>query len=157
MRSLLLTGITELVTNDPHHDGTPLGVVEDAAMVLQAGRVAWVGRRRDAPATDDSRNLGGRAVVPGFVDSHSHLVFAGDRSAEFAARMAGERYAAGGIRTTVAATRQATDEQLAALQDEIAAVLARYRRVGAGNPAARRVTYYTCALPVDPPSGRARA
>jgi len=114
MSSLLLTGIGELVTNDLTHDGTPLGLLTDAAVVVEGRRVAWVGPRRDAPDADAARDLGGRAVIPGFVDSHSHLVFAGDRSAEFAARMAGASYRAGGIRTTVAATRAATDEQLSA-------------------------------------------
>ena len=80
MTSLLLTGIGELVTNDPGHDGTPLGLVADAAVVVEGGRVAWVGRRPEAPAADVGRDLGGRAVIPGFVDSHSHLVFAGDRA-----------------------------------------------------------------------------
>ena len=127
MTSILLTGIGELVTNDPVHDGTPLGVVHDAAVVLEGRRVAWVGPRSQAPAADDARELGGRAVIPGFVDSHSHLVFAGDRSAEFAARMAGESYAAGGIRTTVAATRSATDEQLVA---NVARLVAEMRRQG---------------------------
>jgi imidazolonepropionase len=125
--SLLLTGIAELVTNDPAHDGTPIGLLADAAVVLEGGRVAWVGRRDDAPEADAARDLGGRAVVPGFVDSHSHLVFAGDRSAEFAARMAGESYTGGGIRTTVAATRAATDEQLAA---NVARHVAEMRRQG---------------------------
>ena len=114
MTALLLTGIGELTTNDPAHDGTPHGLVGDAAVVVEGRRVAWVGRRADAPDADAVRDLGGRAVLPGFVDSHSHLVFAGDRSAEFAARMAGETYAAGGIRTSVAATRAATDEELTA-------------------------------------------
>jgi imidazolonepropionase len=91
-----------------------LGIVRDAALVVEGSRVAWVGRAVDAPAADQAIDAGGRAVLPGFVDSHSHLVFAGDRSREFAARMAGEPYAAGGIRTTVAATRAATDEQLTA-------------------------------------------
>ncbi len=127
MTSLLLTGIGELVTNDPVHDGTPLGLVRDAAVVLEGRRVAWVGTRLEAPTTDDVRDLGGRAVLPGFVDSHSHLVFAGDRSAEFAARMSGESYAAGGIRTTVAATRAATDEQLHA---NLARLTAEMRRQG---------------------------
>jgi imidazolonepropionase len=127
MTSLLLTGIAELVTNDPIHDGTPHGIVEDAAVVTEGGRVSWVGRRREAPAADAIRDLGGRAVIPGFVDSHSHLVFAGDRAPEFAARMAGESYAAGGIRTTVAATRAATDEQLAA---NVARLVAEMRRQG---------------------------
>ena len=127
MSSVLLTGIGELVTNDPVHDGTPLGVLPDAAVVLEGRRVAWVGPRTQAPSTDDVRDLGGRAVVPGFVDSHSHLVFAGDRAQEFAARMAGESYAAGGIRTTVAATRGATDEQLVA---NVARLVAEMRRQG---------------------------
>jgi len=82
--------------------------------VVEGSRVAWVGSAAQAPAADEVVDAGGRAVLPGFVDSHSHLVFAGDRSREFAARMAGEAYAAGGIRTTVAATRAATDEQLTA-------------------------------------------
>ncbi|MGN6253234.1 MAG: imidazolonepropionase [Marmoricola sp.] len=110
----LWTGIGELVTNDPDHDGTPLGLVPDAALVVEGGRVAWVGPASQAPAADLARHVGGRAVLPGFVDSHSHLVFAGDRAAEFAARMSGTPYAAGGIRTTVAATRAASDEQLEA-------------------------------------------
>jgi imidazolonepropionase len=113
----LWTGIGELVTNDPSAeggDGSPLGVVRDAALVVERDQVAWVGPRTQAPAADLARDLGGRAVVPGFVDSHAHLVFAGDRAEEFAARMSGESYAAGGIRTTVAATRAAGDEQLAA-------------------------------------------
>ena len=107
----LITNIGELVTNDPEA-GEPLGIVERAAIVVDGGDVAWVGPADAAPAADQVVDVGGRAVLPGFVDSHSHLVFAGDRAAEFAARMAGEPYAAGGIRTTVAATRQATDEQL---------------------------------------------
>ena len=127
MTSLLLTGIAELVTNDPTHDGTPLGLLDDAAVVLEGRRIAWVGRRLDAPDADAVRDLGGRAVLPGFVDSHSHLVFAGDRAEEFAARMAGESYAAGGIRTTVAATRAATDEQLSA---NVARLVAEMRRQG---------------------------
>jgi len=114
MTSLLVRHIGELVTNDPSvGDGSPLGLLTDAALVVEAGRVAWVGTTAGAPDADAVQDIGGRAVVPGFVDSHSHLVFAGDRSAEFAARMAGTAYSAGGIRTTVAATRAATDEQLA--------------------------------------------
>lgn len=108
----LITGIGELVTNDPAVDGTPLGILTDAAVVVEADRIAWVGRASAAPDADDRRDLGGRAVVPGFVDSHTHLVFAGDRSAEFAARMAGERYDGGGIASTVAATRAAGDDEL---------------------------------------------
>ncbi|HEU4567057.1 MAG TPA: imidazolonepropionase [Marmoricola sp.] len=115
MTSLLITGIGQLVTNAPGlGDGSPLGLLRDAALVTEGRRVAWVGPATDAPAADQVRDVGGRAVIPGFVDSHSHLVFAGDRSEEFAARMAGRRYEAGGIRTTVAATRAASDEALAA-------------------------------------------
>jgi imidazolonepropionase len=115
MSSLLVRNIGELVTNDPTvGDGSPLGVIGDAALVVEGGRVAWVGESSAAPAADAVQDVGGRAVIPGFVDSHSHLVFAGDRSAEFAARMAGTPYSAGGIRATVAATRAATDEQLTA-------------------------------------------
>jgi imidazolonepropionase len=114
--SMVLTGIAELVTNDPAiGDGTTLGVLTDAAVVVQEGTIRWVGPAVRAPAADDRRDLGGRAVVPGFVDSHSHLVFAGDRAAEFAARMAGMPYDGGGIATTVAATRSASDDQLRGL------------------------------------------
>ncbi|MCW2849568.1 MAG: hutI [Marmoricola sp.] len=127
MTSLLLTGIAELVTNDPTHDGTPLGLLHDAAVVVEGRRIAWVGPRHAAPDADAARDLGGPAVLPGFVDSHSHLVFNGDRAEEFAARMAGESYAAGGIRTTVAATRAASDEQLYA---NVARLVAEMRRQG---------------------------
>ncbi|MGZ0150209.1 imidazolonepropionase [Kribbella sp. WER1] len=113
MTSLLLTGINSLVTNDPTHGGL-LGELHDAALVIDGSKIAWVGQRQHAPAADAATDLGGRAVIPGFVDSHSHLVFAGDRAEEFAARMTGTPYSAGGIRTTVAATRAASDEQLTA-------------------------------------------
>ncbi|NMH99575.1 imidazolonepropionase [Pseudonocardia acidicola] len=116
MSSTLLTGIAELATNDPAAgDGSPLGVVTDAAVVVDQGAIAWIGAAARAPAADARTDLGGRAVVPGFVDAHTHLVFAGDRAAEFAARMAGTRYDGGGIATTVAATRAATDDTLRAL------------------------------------------
>ena len=112
----LLTNICELVTNDATlGDESPLGTLRAAALVIEDGLVAWVGPAAGAPAADERVDLGGRAVVPGFVDSHTHLVFAGERSAEFAARMAGEHYTGGGIATTVAATRAASDEQLRAL------------------------------------------
>jgi imidazolonepropionase len=128
MTSLLLRNVGELVTNDPTiGDGSPLGLLTDAALVVEGGRVAWVGRPADAPAADAVQDAGGRAVIPGFVDAHSHLVFAGDRAAEFAARMAGTPYSAGGIRTTVAATRAASDEQLAA---HVARHVAEMRRQG---------------------------
>lgn len=109
--SLLVDRIGELITNDPQH-GTPLGLVTEAAVVIDEGRVGWVGPQAAAPAADERYDAGGAAVLPGFVDSHSHLVFAGDRAAEFAARMAGEPYTGGGIGTTVAATRDASHAQL---------------------------------------------
>ena len=114
MTSTLITGIAELATNDPARaeQGGLLGLVRDAAVVVDGSRIAWVGPATRAPAADVQVDAGGRAVVPGFVDSHSHLVFAGDRSAEFEARMTGQPYSAGGIRTTVEKTRAATDEQL---------------------------------------------
>lgn len=113
--SLLLHGIGELVTNDPTlGDGSPLGLRHDAAVVVEEGRVAWVGAAARAPAADQMHDAGGRAAIPGFVDSHTHLVFAGDRADEFAARMAGRPYTAGGILTTVAATRAASDDELRA-------------------------------------------
>ena len=117
MSAFLLTGIGELVTHDPAH-GPGLGLVRDAAVVIEGTgegwRVAWTGPAREAPEADQAQDLGGRAVIPGFVDSHSHLLFAGDRGDEFAARMAGTAYDGGGIRRTVAATRAATDEELEA-------------------------------------------
>ena len=114
--AVLVRGIGELVTNDPSlGDGSPLGVLRDAALVVEDGRVAWVGPAAAAPPVDRVRDLGGRAVVPGFVDSHTHLVFAGDRSAEFAARAGGQRYDGGGIASTVAATRAADDDTLRTL------------------------------------------
>jgi imidazolonepropionase len=113
--SALYTGIAELVTNDrAHGDGSPLGVIADGAILVDGDRIAWVGNRSDAPAADERIDCGGAAVIPGFVDSHAHLVFAGERSAEFAARMSGQAYAAGGIATTVAATRAADDAMLTA-------------------------------------------
>ncbi|MBF9073274.1 imidazolonepropionase [Streptacidiphilus fuscans] len=103
----LITNIGSLLTNDPE-----LGTLTDAAVVVDDGRVAWVGSAAAAPDADARVDAGGRAVIPGFVDSHSHLVFGGDRTAEFNARMSGQAYTAGGIRTTVAATRAASDEAL---------------------------------------------
>ncbi|MFF1421688.1 imidazolonepropionase [Streptomyces sp. NPDC058280] len=110
-----ITHIASLVTNDPSlGDGTPIGLIQDAAVVIDGDRVVWVGESSKAPATDNAVDAGGRAAIPGFVDSHSHLVFAGDRTREFNARMSGRAYSAGGIRTTVAATRAATDAELSA-------------------------------------------
>lgn len=112
--SLLVDNIGELVTNDPSIGDGPLGLVRGAALVADAGEVTWIGSTADAPAADQRYDAAGAAVLPGFVDSHSHLVFAGDRAAEFAARLAGEPYTGGGILTTVAATRAATDGELRA-------------------------------------------
>jgi imidazolonepropionase len=107
--STLVTGIAELVTHDPE-----LGVLTDAALVVDDGRVAWVGSARQVPSADARIDVEGRAVIPGFVDSHAHLVFAGDRAAEFEARMSGTPYDGGGIASTVAATRAASDDELRA-------------------------------------------
>ncbi|GAA1829384.1 imidazolonepropionase [Agromyces salentinus] len=166
-RRTLLTNIGELVTNDPApgRDGGPLGIIRDAAVLIEGDRVAWVGRTHDADGSrsvdprpseaaagaridgsiafptlehvggredvagvrraedlggvgavdiDVQVDLGGRSVIPGFVDSHTHLVFSGDRADEFAARMSGTAYEAGGIRSTVVATRAATEDELRA-------------------------------------------
>jgi imidazolonepropionase len=118
--TVLYTDIGELFTADP-----AVGTLADAAIVVEGDRIAWVGEAAHAPAADERVSCGGDAVLPGFVDSHAHLVFAGERSAEFAARATGRPYTAGGIRTTVAATRAASDETLtagvAALADELLA------------------------------------
>jgi imidazolonepropionase len=106
--TVLVTGIGELTTNDDE-----LGSPRDAALVIDGSRVAWIGPAAGAPAADERVDVEGRAVLPGWVDSHTHLVFAGDRTEEFAARMAGKPYTAGGIAVTVAATRAASDEVLA--------------------------------------------
>lgn len=143
---LIITNISELVTNNPAPNATPadphsdfLGVITDATLVLEDGKVAWAGPTSDletghpqaaevvatqapqAPSEVEEEganhrviDAAGRAVIPGFVDSHNHTVFAGDRSEEFAARMAGESYSAGGIATTVKATRAASDDELEA-------------------------------------------
>lgn len=109
----VITNIASLVTNDPSRgDGSPLGLIQDAAVVIEGDRVVWTGDAGEAPAADHRFDADGRALIPGFVDSHSHLVFAGDRTQEFNARMSGRAYSAGGIRTTVAATRAASDEEL---------------------------------------------
>jgi imidazolonepropionase len=113
MTATLVTGIGELVTFDPAHPG-PLGIVNDAAVLSVEGRVVWTGAASAAPRSDADEviEVAGAAVIPGFVDSHTHLVFGGDRAGEFEARMAGRPYTAGGIRSTVAATRTATDQEL---------------------------------------------
>jgi imidazolonepropionase len=114
MSSTAVTGIGELVTCD----GTGpdlLGIHSNATLVAEDGMIAWIGPTAAAPAADSSIDVGGRVIIPGFVDSHTHLVFAGDRSTEFAARMTGQPYDGGGIGVTVAATRTATDDELTRL------------------------------------------
>lgn len=109
MSSTVVTGIGLLVTHDadrPERTG--------AALVIDDGIVAWVGDSADSPDADERIDAGGRCVIPGFVDSHGHLIFAGDRADEFEARMAGRAYEAGGIRRTVRLTREASDDDLLA-------------------------------------------
>src|SRR5690625_411935 len=110
MSTTLITNIGELTTIDP--DGR---VLREAAVVVEHDRIAWIGPAAEAPAADQRVDAGGRAMLPGWVDSHTHLVFAGDRSAEFEARMAGQSYAAGGINVTTEATRAAGDGELTTL------------------------------------------
>ncbi|WP_449065652.1 imidazolonepropionase [Planomonospora algeriensis] len=109
MTSTVFDRIGLLYTGDPGREE-----IAGAALVVEDGRVVWTGRAGDDPGADERVDVDGRCVLPGFVDSHAHLVFAGDRTAEFTARMSGERYTAGGIRTTVEATRAATVPELAA-------------------------------------------
>lgn len=111
--STLITNIGELMTQDLEHR-----VLKDAALVFEGERISWIGSSAAAPAADERVDAGGRAVLPGWVDSHSHLVFAGDRTAEFEARMAGESYTAGGIAVTTGATRSVSDAELAGLVRE---------------------------------------
>ena len=114
MTSSLVFNIGQLVTNDPQHDGTKLGIINDAALLIEDGVVAWAGPNADAPNHHIKRKIDahGKAVIPGFVDSHTHMIFAGDRSKEFRARMLGEAYTAGGIAHTVQQTRSASDQVL---------------------------------------------
>ena len=112
MTTVAITNIGSLVTNDETLGVGPLGLLKDAALIFDGDLITWVGPSAQAPATDQQIDLAGRAVLPGFVDSHAHLLFAGERSAEFAARMAGGQYEAGGIRSTGAKTRGASDDEL---------------------------------------------
>lgn len=105
--STLFTGISELRTV------SEAGTLADAALIANTdGTIAWIGPASEAPAADEKVDLDGRAVLPGWVDSHTHMIFDGDRSAEFEARMAGESYQAGGIAVTMDATRSAGEERL---------------------------------------------
>uniref|UniRef100_UPI0025F74791 imidazolonepropionase n=1 Tax=Rhodoluna sp. TaxID=1969481 RepID=UPI0025F74791 len=105
--STLFNNIASLVTNTDAHFANPAFIVEE-------GKIAWIGEASSAPAADANVDLQNKTVIPGFVDSHAHLMFAGDRAEEFSARMQGQAYSAGGIKTTVAATRDASDAQLEA-------------------------------------------
>ena len=110
--SFTLTNISQLVTNNSAIGDGDIGVITNAAITVTNGIVSWVGQASDADSSISKTDVGGRAMIPGFVDSHSHLMFAGDRSQEFAARMAGVPYSAGGIKVTTSATRSASDDQL---------------------------------------------
>lgn len=113
MSSTVVTGIGELITNDSTlGDGSILGALRDAALLIEDGKVAWVGSSKGAPSADHAIEAHGKSVIPGFVDSHTHAVFGGDRVRDFVGRMTGEKYAAGGIKTTVAATREADIDHL---------------------------------------------
>jgi imidazolonepropionase len=110
--SIAITNIGSLVTNDQSLGSGILGEIENAALVIENDKIAWVGNNNDIPDTDQKIDMAGKAVIPGFVDSHAHLLFAGERSKEFQARMKGEKYSTGGIKSTVAATRAASNEAL---------------------------------------------
>ena len=114
MGSVAITDIGSLVTNDSTIGDSELGLRTNAALVIEDGKISWIGDSTKLPSVDAAHSVSGKTVIPGFVDSHAHLVFAGDRSEEFSARMRGENYSAGGIKTTVAATRAASDKELVA-------------------------------------------
>ena len=110
--SIAITNIGSLVTNNQSLGSGILGEIKNASLVIENDKIAWVGNTNVVPDTDQQIDVAGKAVIPGFVDSHAHLLFAGERSKEFQARMRGEKYSAGGIKSTVAATREATNEAL---------------------------------------------
>jgi imidazolonepropionase len=112
MSQTLIKNIGLLVTNNSEIDGTPLGLINNAALLVEDGEIKWVGASESAPSAERSVDASGKCVIPGFVDSHNHLIFAGDRSKEFAARMNGQKYEAGGIAYTVDLTRKASDGDL---------------------------------------------
>jgi len=114
MSQTVVKNISLLVTNNPSLGKTELGLIENAALLIEHGKISWVGAGESAPTAEKTIDAAGKAVIPGFVDSHNHLIFAKDRAAEFAARMRGEAYSAGGIATTVDATRAASDDDLLA-------------------------------------------
>jgi imidazolonepropionase len=111
--TLVVDDIGLLVTGEPSLGEGPLGLVRDAALVIEGDRLAAI--EPAGAAADERLDAAGRCVIPGFVDSHTHLVFAGDRADEFAARMAGRPYAASGIRVTTDATRAASEDELRSL------------------------------------------
>ena len=108
MSALLIGNIGQIITNSDKE----LGILEKAALVVENQKVVWVGSNESAPATDNYIDAENGVVTPGFVDSHTHAIFAGDRSRDYVARMSGNKYATGGIKTTVAATRDASDVEL---------------------------------------------
>ena len=108
MTATLVSNIGELVTNSDKE----LGIIKDAALVFENNKIIWVGENKKAPAADKSIDAKNGTITPGFVDSHTHAIFAGDRSRDYEARMSGTSYSAGGINTTVAATRAASDDEL---------------------------------------------
>lgn len=122
----ILTGAGELVTLEPRLGEGPLGVIRGGALAALSGTIVWIGRTAEVRKTvwllrgGHELDARGRVVLPGFVDSHTHLVFAGSREKEFAQRIAGASYqriaaAGGGILSTVEATRDATADELIAL------------------------------------------
>lgn len=108
MGSQLISNIGQLITNS----NKDLGIISDAAMVIDGQNILWVGANKEAPAADTRIDAKAGVVTPGFVDSHTHAIFAGDRSQDYVARMSGQKYATGGIKSTVAATRAATEFEL---------------------------------------------
>ncbi|MFM8926888.1 MAG: imidazolonepropionase [Rhodoluna sp.] len=112
MSSVIFTDIATLVTNDPEVGSGLLGESKNQALVVESGKIIWIGDAKKAPSADKRVSLLGKTVIPGFVDSHAHMVFAGDRSGEFSSRMAGTSYSAGGMMSTVEATRAASDKEL---------------------------------------------
>lgn len=123
MAAKLIKNIGQLITNADKN----LGIIENAALVIEENKVAWIGDNSKAPAADTSVDAKNGVVTPGFVDSHTHAVFAGDRSKDYVARMAGGKYASDGIRTTVAATRAASKAELTA---NTKAIIDRARKSG---------------------------
>jgi imidazolonepropionase len=111
-KSLLIQGISELVTNDAAAGPGLLGIIPKAAVIIQDGRIAWVGLAASAPAADTAIDLQGRAVLPGWVDSHTHLIFAHDRVDDFTATVSGTPVTGNGLQIMVDATRAAEDQDL---------------------------------------------